>query len=86
MNNKKLVNQIKKVVHESLDLSYKYRYPHLIKKSSRLVMDLGADSLDVVELAMELENEFNCVIPDKDWKQWETVEDIIKYFIEIKND
>ena len=86
MNNKKLVNRIKRIVYESLGLSYKYHYPHLIKKSSHLVMDLGADSLDILELVMDLEDGFKCGVPDEVFNQWKTVEDIIKYFIEIKND
>jgi len=41
--------------------------------------DLGADSLDTVELIMELENEFNISIPDDQAEQIQTVADAIKY-------
>lgn len=41
--------------------------------------DLGADSLDTVELIMELEKEFNITIPDQDAQKISTVGDVIKY-------
>ncbi len=41
--------------------------------------DLGADSLDTVELIMELEKEFNITIPDQDAQKISTVADVIKY-------
>lgn len=41
--------------------------------------DLGADSLDTVELIMELEREFNISIPDQDAQKISTVSDVIKY-------
>ncbi len=41
--------------------------------------DLGADSLDTVELIMEFEKEFNLSIPDEDAEKIETVGDAIKY-------
>ena len=47
---------------------------------NNLFKDFGFDSLDAVELAMKLENEFRIVIPDDDiWKEDVTVGDIIKY-------
>lgn len=44
--------------------------------------DLGADSLDTVELIMEFEKEFNLSIPDEDAEKIETVGDAIKYIEE----
>ena len=41
--------------------------------------DLGADSLDVVELVMSLEEEFNIEIPDEEVENIKTVGDIVKY-------
>ncbi len=41
--------------------------------------DLGADSLDTVELIMELEKEFNITIPDQDAQKISTVGDVLKY-------
>ncbi len=41
--------------------------------------DLGADSLDIVELVMEFEKEFNIDIPDEDAEKLRTVGDALKY-------
>lgn len=45
--------------------------------------DLGADSLDLFELVMALEEEYNCEIPQDDLADIETVEDVIKYLKEL---
>ena len=50
-----------------------------IKENSKLVEDLGADSLDKVEIIMDIENEFNLTIPDKDAEKFETVKDILDF-------
>jgi len=49
---------------------------------SSFVNDLGADSLDIVELVMELEDEFDVNIPDEDAEKIQTVGDAIKYINE----
>ena len=46
------------------------------------VNDLGTDSLDIVELVMELEDEFNVNIPDEDAQKMQTVGDAVKYINE----
>ncbi len=46
------------------------------------VNDLGADSLDIVELVMELEDEFDVSIPDDDAEKMQTVGDALKYINE----
>jgi acyl carrier protein len=43
------------------------------------VNDLGTDSLDIVELVMELEDEFDVNIPDEDAQKMQTVGDAVKY-------
>ena len=53
-----------------------------IKHSSSFVEDLGADSLDTVELVMALEEEFETEIPDQDAEKITTVEEVIKYIKE----
>ena len=50
-----------------------------ITLESSLVDDLGADSLDVVDLVMTLEDEFDMEIPDEDIENVRTVGDIVKY-------
>ena len=46
---------------------------------ANLLDDLGADSLDVVELAMALEDEFGLQVPDDDLENIQTVQDIVDY-------
>ncbi len=53
-----------------------------IKPESSFVNDLGADSLDTVELVMALEDEFGMEIPDEDAEKISTVGDAIKYIEE----
>ncbi|MDR4504660.1 MAG: acyl carrier protein [Candidatus Scalindua sp.] len=51
---------------------------------SSFVNDLGADSLDTVELVMEFEDEFNINIPDEEAEKIQTVGDAVKYIEEHK--
>lgn len=53
-----------------------------VKTDARFIEDLGADSLDVVELIMTLEEEFDVDIPDDDAQKLATVGDSIKYIEE----
>ena len=46
---------------------------------ARLVEDLGADSLDIVELLMTLEDEYGITIPDQDAMKLSTIGDIVKF-------
>ena len=50
-----------------------------IARESKFVDDLKADSLDVVELVMEFEDEFEVTIPDEDYEKIQTVGDAIDY-------
>ena len=56
-----------------------------IKIESKFVDDLKADSLDVVELVMEFEDEFEITIPDDDYDKIKTVGDAISYITEKKS-
>lgn len=49
-----------------------------IQPKSRILEDLGADSLDLVELLMTLEDEFNVTVSDEEAIKLKTVEDIVK--------
>ena len=53
--------------------------PGTIKPESKLVDDLKTDSLDIVELIMDLEQEFDVEIPDEELPKIQTVADIIGY-------
>ena len=50
-----------------------------VKLESKLIEDLGADSLDIVELLMMLEDEYGITIPDQDAMQLSTIGDIVKF-------
>ncbi len=69
-----LLDDVKEVVVEQLNVN-----PDEIKEESKFVEDLGADSLDVVELVMALEEKFDIEIPDADAEKIATVGDAIKY-------
>lgn len=69
-----LLDDVKEVVVEQLDCD-----PSEVKEDSKFIEDLGADSLDVVELVMALEEKFDIEIPDEDAEGILTVADAIKY-------
>jgi len=50
-----------------------------VKSESSFIEDLGADSLDIVELVMALEEEFNIEISDEDAEKIRTVKDVVGY-------
>ena len=66
--------RVKKIVAEQLGVN-----EAAIKNESSFVDDLGADSLDTVELVMALEEEFECEIPDEDAEKITTVQQAIDY-------
>ena len=74
-----LLEDIKEVVVEQLSVN-----PDEVKEDAKFVEDLGADSLDVVELVMALEEKFDIEIPDEQAEGIATVADAIK-FIEENN-
>ncbi|MDR2635599.1 MAG: acyl carrier protein [Campylobacteraceae bacterium] len=74
-----LFDDVKEVVVEQLNVN-----PAEVKEESKFVEDLGADSLDVVELVMALEEKFDLEIPDTDAEKIVTVGDAIKYIQDHK--
>jgi acyl carrier protein len=66
--NQEIFERVKKIVAEQLEVD-----PEQIKPESNFANDLGADSLDVVELVMALEEEFDIEIPDEAAEQIDTV-------------
>jgi acyl carrier protein len=69
-----LFEEIKQVVSEQLGVK-----PEEIKPTASFRDDLGADSLDAVELIMALEEKFGIEIPDEDAEKLKTVNDATKY-------
>ncbi len=66
--------RVKKIVAEQLGVNEAE-----VKITSSFVDDLGADSLDTVELVMALEEEFECEIPDEEAEKITTVQQAIDY-------
>jgi len=66
--------QVKAIVAEKLGIN-----ADQVKPESSFVDDLGADSLDTVELVMAFEEKFNIEIPDEDAEKLRTVGDAISY-------
>jgi acyl carrier protein len=67
-------DRVKKVVMKQLSVKEEQ-----VTNNASFADDLGADSLDQVELVMELENEFNCEIPDEEAEKITTVQQAIDY-------
>lgn len=67
-------DRVKKVVVEQLSVE-----ESLVTPEASFTADLGADSLDTVELVMAFEEEFGCEIPDKAAEKILTVKDAIDY-------
>ena len=66
--------KVKKIVAEKLNVK-----EDTITEASTFVNDLGADSLDTVELVMAFEEEFGCEIPDEEAEKIATVQDAVNY-------
>lgn len=56
-----------------------------IKKDAKIIEDLGADSLDIVELIMAIEEDFGVDVPDEVAEEHTTVADVIKYVQDHQN-
>ena len=52
-----------------------------VTPQASFIEDLGADSLDIVELIMALEEEYDMEIPDEDAEKIQTVDDVTKYIL-----
>ena len=74
-----IVERVKKIVAEQLGVNEAD-----IKNESSFVDDLGADSLDTVELVMALEEEFECEIPDEQAEKITTVQQPVDYILANK--
>jgi len=72
--------KVKAILVDQLDVE-----ESVVTLDSVITDDLGADSLDVVDMVMSLEEEFDVEIPDEEIEAMKTVGDIVK-FIEAKND
>ena len=69
-----MFEKVREIISEKLNVD-----PDEIKLESSIVDDLGADSLDIVELVMALEEEFDIEIPDADAEKVVTVGDVVEF-------
>ena len=69
-----MLDKVKEIIVEQVGVD-----ADQVKPESKFVDDLGADSLDTVELIMSFEEEFGVEIPDTEAEKIKTVQDVINY-------
>ena len=69
-----IFEEIKDILAQQLDLD-----PDTIKLTSNLAGDLGADSLDAIDIVMSLEDQYGIEVPDSVIESMKTVEDIVGF-------
>lgn len=74
MSQEEVFAKVSKIVAEQLEVDQSE-----VKAESNFANDLGADSLDVVELVMALEEEFNIEVPDEAAEKLLTVQSVVDY-------
>jgi acyl carrier protein len=80
MTREDIAKVVKDIIVEKLGVN-----PVEVTEEAFFVEDLGADSLDTVELVMELEEKFDIEIPDEDAEKIKTVKDAIDYIEKKKS-
>jgi acyl carrier protein len=74
---KSIEQRVKEIIVEQLGVTAEQ-----VTAEAKFIEDLGADSLDTVELVMALEEEFGQEIPDEEAEKLQTVGDVVKYIEE----
>jgi acyl carrier protein len=77
MTDKSIEEKVKDIIVEQLGVN-----PEQVTPTASFIEDLGADSLDIVELVMAFEEEFSVEVPDEDAEKLQTVGDVVKYIEE----
>jgi acyl carrier protein len=77
MSDKPIEEKVKDIIVEQLGVN-----PEQVTPAASFIEDLGADSLDTVELVMAFEEEFNVEVPDEDAEKLQTVGDVVTYITE----
>ena len=80
MAEKSVQDRVKEIIVEQLGVN-----PDQVTPEAKFIEDLGADSLDTVELVMALEEEFGIEVSDEDAEKLQSVGDVIKYIEEIQS-
>ena len=79
MADKPLDQRVKDIIVEQLGVK-----PEQVVPEAKFIEDLGADSLDTVELVMALEEEFGIEVPDEQAEKLQSVGDVMKYIEEAQ--
>lgn len=79
MNKEEIFENLKSIIIEQLGVD-----EDMVTMEATFVDDLSADSLDIVELIMSIEEKFDMEIPDSDGEKIVTVGDVVKYIQENK--
>lgn len=79
MSDEEIFEKLKEIIVEQLGVS-----KDSVKEEATFVEDLAADSLDIVELVMGIEEEFDLEIPDQDAETIVKVSDVVKYIKDHK--
>jgi len=74
MSSEEVFNKVKEIIVEQLGVA-----ENAVTEEASFIDDLGADSLDIVELIMALEEEFDIEIPDSDAEKVVTIGDVVDY-------
>jgi len=77
MSSQSIEEKVKNIIVEQLGVT-----PEQVTPTASFIEDLGADSLDTVELVMAFEEEFGVEVPDEDAEKLQSVGDVIKYIQE----
>lgn len=77
MSEPAIKDKVKEIIARELDVNIEQ-----VTDEASFIEDLGADSLDTVELIMAFEEEFNISVPDEDTEKLQTVDQLIKYLEE----
>ena len=79
MADKPIDQRVKDIIVEQLGVK-----PDQVTPEAKFIEDLGADSLDTVELIMALEEEFGIEVPDEQAEKLQSVGDVIKYIEDLQ--
>jgi acyl carrier protein len=74
-------DKVREIITERLSVT-----PEKVTAEAKFMEDLGADSLDTVELVMAFEEEFGIDVPDEDSEKLQTVGDVVSYITAHKKD
>ena len=79
MSDQPIEQRVKNIIVDQLGVK-----PEQVTAEAKFIEDLGADSLDTVELVMALEEEFGSEIPDEQAEKLQSVGDVIKYIEDLQ--